>query len=51
MKWPDRMDLWDQFEEVYQNEGKDAAMAFYAPRRADMDVRWSTGRPSSRSSG
>ena len=49
MKWPDRMDLWDQFEEVYQNEGKDAAMAFYAPRRADMDagaqVNWPSIQP------
>ncbi|HRM75739.1 MAG TPA: phage terminase large subunit, partial [Paracoccus sp. (in: a-proteobacteria)] len=49
MKWPDRMDLWDQFEEVYQNEGKDAAMAFYDVRRADMDagalVNWPSIQP------
>lgn len=49
MRWPDRMDLWDQFEEVYQNEGKDAAMAFYEARRAEMDagavVNWPSIQP------
>lgn len=49
MKWPDRMDLWDQFEEIYQNEGKEEAMAFYEPRRAEMDagavVNWPSVQP------
>lgn len=49
MNWPDRMDLWDQFEEVYQNEGKDAAVAFYEARKADMDagavVNWPSVQP------
>lgn len=38
VKWPDRMDLWDQFEELYINEGEEAATAFYQARRADMDA-------------
>lgn len=49
MKWPDRMDLWDQFEEAYQNEGKDAAVAFYEAHKADMDagavVNWPSVQP------
>lgn len=49
MNWPDRMDLWDLFEEVYQNEGKDAAVAFYEARKADMDagavVNWPSVQP------
>ena len=49
MNWPDRMDLWDQFEEAYQNEGKDAAVAFYEAHKADMDagavVNWPSVQP------
>lgn len=49
VKWPDRMDLWDAFEEVFQNEGEDAARAFYNARRGDMDagavVNWPTVQP------
>ncbi len=49
MNWPDRMDLWDQFEEAYQNEGKDAAVAFYDAPKADMDagavVNWPSVQP------
>ncbi|GAA0311633.1 phage terminase large subunit [Rhodovulum strictum] len=49
VKWPDRMDLWDQFEEVFANEGEPAARAFYAARRAEMDagavVNWPSIQP------
>ncbi len=38
VKWPDRMDLWEQFEEAYQNDGEDAARAFYTEHKADMDA-------------
>ena len=37
VKFPYRMDLWDQFEEVYHNDGEDAAKAFYEARKAEMD--------------
>jgi predicted phage terminase large subunit-like protein len=36
--WPDRMDLWEEFEEEYQNDGETAARAFYAAHKADMDL-------------
>lgn len=49
MTWPDRMDLWEAFEEVYLNDGEDAARAFYAGRKAEMDqgavVNWPTMQP------
>lgn len=38
MHWPDRMDLWEEFEEVWRNDGEEAARAFYAARKADMDA-------------
>lgn len=38
MRFPDRMDLWDRFEEFYHNQGEDAARAFYDVNKADMDV-------------
>lgn len=53
MKWPDRMDLWDKFEEVYHNaetgDGAEAATAFYAAHKAEMDagavVNWPALQP------
>ena len=49
VKFPDRMDLWDQFEEVYHNEGKAEAIAFYEARKAEMDagavVNWPSVQP------
>lgn len=49
VRWPDRMDLWDQLEEVYQNEGEPAARAFYAAHKAEMDagavVNWPSVQP------
>lgn len=38
MQWPDRMDLWDAFEEIYHNDGEEAARAFYRDRRQEMDA-------------
>lgn len=29
LKWPDRMDLWERWEERLRNDGEDAADAFY----------------------
>lgn len=49
VKWPDRMDLWDAFEEVYNNDGEEAATAFYRARKAEMDagavVNWPQVQP------
>lgn len=49
VKWPDRMDLWDEFEEAWRNEGEDAARAFYADRKTEMDagavVNWPSVQP------
>ncbi|MCH2165922.1 MAG: hypothetical protein MK098_14945, partial [Marinovum sp.] len=38
MSWPDRMDLWERFEEIYHNEGVDKAKAFYADHKEAMDA-------------
>ncbi|MBP6897391.1 MAG: phage terminase large subunit [Pseudacidovorax sp.] len=49
IRWPDRMDLWQQWEELFVNEGEEASDAFYAERRAEMDlgavVSWPGVRP------
>lgn len=54
IKWPDRMDLWDQFEELLLNAdnpqaGESAAMALYQGHQAEMDagaqVSWPALRP------
>jgi predicted phage terminase large subunit-like protein len=49
VKWPDRMDLWEQFEEVYQNQGEEAATAFYQANRPAMDagavINWPSVQP------
>lgn len=49
MEWPERMDLWDAYEEVYHNEGPDEARAFYRKNREDMDlgavVNWPSMQP------
>ena len=36
--WPDDMSLWDEFADLYNAEGEDAARAFYEARRKDMDA-------------
>lgn len=38
LKWPDRMDLWERWEEVLRNEGEEAANDFYAWHDADMEA-------------
>lgn len=54
MRWPERMDLWEQFEALLLNaetpqKGEAAAMALYAQHRAEMDrgaqVSWPAVRP------
>ncbi|MVA19513.1 phage terminase large subunit [Agrobacterium vitis] len=49
IRFPDRMDLWDRFEEFYHNEGEDAARAFYDANKAEMDagavVNWPSMQP------
>jgi predicted phage terminase large subunit-like protein len=54
MQWPDRMDLWDQFEELLLNAdnpqaAEAAAMGFYQANQVEMDrgarVSWPAVRP------
>ncbi|SDQ17722.1 phage terminase large subunit [Pseudovibrio sp. Tun.PSC04-5.I4] len=37
LEWPDRIDLWDTWEEVYLNEGEPAADAFYCAHQTELD--------------
>lgn len=47
--WPDRMDLWDKWEELRLNTGLEASDAFYDEHKAAMEagavVSWPAGRP------
>lgn len=61
LRWPDRMDLWQKWEELFRNEAgsedeedqgpaeDSAAAAFYAQNQAEMDrgavVSWPSVRP------
>lgn len=49
IRFPDRMDLWDKFEEAFNNDGEDAARAFYNANKAQMDegavVNWPAMQP------
>lgn len=49
VQWPDRMDLWDQWEEVLRNDGLEASHEFYKKRKKKMDtgskVSWPEARP------
>lgn len=49
IQWPDAMDLWEQWEEVYLNEGKKSSDKFYKKHRKAMDagaiVSWPSMRP------
>jgi predicted phage terminase large subunit-like protein len=49
LDWPDRMDLWERWEETLRNQGEEAADAYYARLRALMDrgarVSWPAQRP------
>lgn len=38
LQWPDRMDLWERWEEILRNEGEQAADTFYALQRVAMDA-------------
>lgn len=38
LKWPDRMDLWERWEERLRNEGEEAADLFYASHQAEMEA-------------
>lgn len=48
-RFPDRMDLWDQWQEIFLNGGEDQARAFYDANRAAMDegalVNWPEVEP------
>lgn len=49
IRFPDRMDLWDKFEEAFNNDGEEAARAFYDANKAEMDegavVNWPAMQP------
>lgn len=36
-RWPDRMDLWDRWEELYRNDGAAVAEAFYQAHKDEME--------------
>lgn len=36
-RWPDRMDLWDRWEELFRNDGAEVAEAFYQARKDEME--------------
>ncbi|MDI9407701.1 MAG: phage terminase large subunit [Candidatus Pacebacteria bacterium] len=38
IKWPERMDLWDQWETIKQNDGDEAADQFYDQNRTAMEA-------------
>lgn len=49
IRFPDRMDLWDRFEEIYENDGEEAATGFYTENKSVMDagaiVNWPAVQP------
>lgn len=38
VRWPDNMDLWQEWEVIWRNEGREAGMAFYHQNRAEMEA-------------
>lgn len=36
-RWPDRMDLWDRWEELFRNDGETVAEAFYLANKDEME--------------
>lgn len=36
-RWPDRMDLWDRWEELFRNDGEMVAEAFYLANKDEME--------------
>lgn len=49
MRWPDRMDLWEKWEEILINSSEQEADEFYTQNKADMDagcvLSWPKTRP------
>jgi predicted phage terminase large subunit-like protein len=49
IEWPDRMDLWEKWEELLLNDGDAAAESFYRLRKKEMErgavVSWPSARP------
>jgi predicted phage terminase large subunit-like protein len=38
LRWPDRLDLWDRWEETLRNDGPNEADAYYLIHQAEMDA-------------
>lgn len=38
LQWPDRMDLWERWEELLRNDGEDMADAFYRLHQGEMEA-------------
>ncbi|MDZ7822991.1 MAG: hypothetical protein U5K75_02395 [Ahrensia sp.] len=49
MQWPLNMPLWERFEEIYHNEGVEAAKAFYGTNKKALDEGAVTNWPSMQS--
>jgi len=49
MRWPDRMDLWEEWESLLLNDGPDTAEAFYKENQTALEagaaVSWPAQRP------
>lgn len=49
LRWPDRMDLWDEWESLLSSRGEAEARRFYCQHRAKMEagaeVSWPASRP------
>lgn len=49
IRWPDNMQLWDQWENLFYAQGEEAARALYQENAAEMEygaeVSWPAGRP------
>ncbi len=49
IEWPNRMDLWDEWEELYRNDGPEVAKIFYAANEKQMVagavISWPAARP------
>lgn len=48
LEWPQRMDVWEQWEEVLRNLGEEAADAFYAAQKVKMEEGARTSWPAQR---
>lgn len=45
LQWPERMDLWEQWEEMWRNEGETQATAWYQARQPEMTAGAMTSWP------